>query len=84
MSTELRNVPTTELSQTRFFGGELRGVCVQITQRKPEALTEFADKFFNKIQLTRLEARELSIELMMFANGKEVEEENSNLISEIL
>ena len=74
MSTELRNVPTTELSQTRFFGGEQRGVCVQITQRKDEALTEFADKFFNKIQLTRLEARELSIELMMFANGKEVEE----------
>jgi hypothetical protein len=74
MSTELRNVPTTELSQTRFFGGEHRGVCDQITQRKDEALTEFADKFFNKIQLTRLEARELSIELMMFANGKEVEE----------
>ena len=57
MSTELRNVPTTELSQTRFFGGEHRGVCVQITQRKPEALTEFADKFFNKIQLTLLEDR---------------------------
>lgn len=84
MSTELRNVPTTDISQTRFFGGQDRGVCVQITQRKSEALTEFADKFFNKIQLTRLEARELSIELMMFANGKEVEEENSNLITEIL
>lgn len=72
MSTELRNIPNTEITQTRFFGGQDRGVCIQITQRKEEVITEFADRMFNKVQLTRKEARALAIELMLFANGNEV------------
>ena len=74
MSTELRNVPTTDITQTRFFGGSDRGTSIQITQRKEEAITEFTDRMFNKIQLTRDEARALAVELMLFAEGREVEE----------
>ena len=72
MSTELRNVPTTDITQTRFFGGSDRGTSIQITQRKEEAITEFTDRMFNKIQLTRDEARALAVELMLFAEGREV------------
>jgi len=74
MSTRLRNVPTTDISQSRFFGGSDRGTCIQITQRKEEAITEFGDRMFNKIQLTRDEARALAVELMLFAEVREVEE----------
>ena len=74
MSTELRKVPTTDIEQTRFFGGKDRGTCIQITQRKEEAITEYTDKFFNKFQLTRDEARLLAQELLMFANQQEIEE----------
>jgi hypothetical protein len=73
MSTELRKVPTTDIEQTRFFGGKDRGTCIQITQRKQEAITEYSDKFFNKVQLTREEARLLAQELLMFANQQEIE-----------
>ena len=73
MSTELRKVPTTDIEQTRFFGGKDRGTCIQITQRKQEAITEYSDKFFNKVQLTRDEARLLAQELLMFANQQEIE-----------
>jgi len=38
MSTELRNVPnldcTQELTQTRFWGGQDRKACLQVTQNK--------------------------------------------------
>jgi len=74
MATELREVPGTGISQTRFFGGTDRGVCVQITQRKEEPLVEMTDKFFRNVILSRDEARSLAAELLMFANGDEVEE----------
>jgi hypothetical protein len=73
MATELRKVPTTDIEQTRFFGGKDRGTCIQITQRKEQAITEYTDKFFNKVQLTREEARLLAQELLMFANQQEIE-----------
>ena len=79
MSTELRNVPglkaQNELTQTRFWGGKDRMVCVQVTQRKPRGpSTEVGDKFFNSLQLTKDQARALATELMLFAEGREVEE----------
>ena len=79
MATELRQVPgfekgKLELSQTRFFGGKERGTCIQITQRKEEAITEFSDRFFRNLQLTREQAKALAVELMLFAEQKEVEE----------
>ena len=67
MSTELRNVPGCQaqnlLRQTRFWGGENRQTCLQVTNRKGEFL-----------QLDKFQARALAVELMLFAEGREVEE----------
>ena len=81
MSTQLRNVPNcqaqNELTQTRFWGGADRMVCIQVTQVKPKsertAGAGVAD-FFNHLSLTKEQARNLAVELMMFAEGREVEE----------
>ena len=79
MSTELRNVPDcvaqNELTQTRFWGGENRLTCLQVTQRrnKGEGRRGPADEFFNHLQLTKHQARKLAVELMLFAESREVE-----------
>ena len=66
MSTELRNVPDcqaqNELTQTRFWGGKNRMTCLQVTDRKG-----------NYLQLDKFQARALAVELMLFAEGREVE-----------
>jgi len=78
MSTQLRNVPDckhqNELTQTRFWGGADRLTCVQVTQRKPKYDSNAGGAFFNHLQLTRHQARMLATELMLFAEGREVEE----------
>ena len=80
MSTQLRNVPDcvaqNELTQTRFWGGKDRLTCVQVTQRKPKGFEKpnTADGFFNSLQLTRHQARQLATELMLFAEEREVED----------
>ncbi len=80
MSTQLRNVPDcvaqNELTQTRFWGGRDRLTCVQVTQRKPKGFEKpnTADGFFNSLQLTRHQARQLATELMLFAEEREVED----------
>ena len=71
MSTELRNVPGTgtaqnKLSQTRFWGGKNRMTCLQVTDRSG-----------NYLQLDKFQARALAVELMLFAEGREVEESES-------
>ena len=67
MSTELRNVPgcvaQNELRQTRFWGGKNRMTCLQVTNRRGEFL-----------QLDKFQARALAVELMLFAEGREVED----------
>ena len=81
MSTQLRNVPNcqaqNELTQTRFWGGKNRMTCLQVTQVKPKsertAGAGVAD-FFNHLSLTKEQARNLAVELMLFAEGREVEE----------
>ena len=81
MSTQLRNVPNcqaqNELTQTRFWGGKNRMTCLQVTQVKPKsertAGAGVAD-FFNHLSLTKEQARNLAVELMLFAEGQEVEE----------
>ena len=77
MSTELRNVPDCvaqyELTQTRFWGGDNRMTCIQVTQRKPWYDSDNGGDFFNHIQLTKHQARMLATELMLFAEGREVE-----------
>mgnify|MGYP006093579415 FL=1 len=80
MSTQLRNVPNcqaqNELTQTRFWGGKNRMTCLQVTQVKPksERTTSGSADFFNHLSLTKEQARMLSVELMLFAEGREVEE----------
>jgi hypothetical protein len=81
MSTELRNVPDcvaqNELTQTRFWGGEDRLTCLQVTQVKPKSERTQgagANDFFNHLSLTRHQARMLATELMLFAEEREVEE----------
>jgi len=81
MSTQLRNVPNcqaqNELTQTRFWGGKDRMVCLQVTQvkHKSERTTGagVAD-FFSYLTLDKHQARMLAVELMLFAEGREVEE----------
>ena len=81
MSTQLRNVPNcqaqNELTQTRFWGGKNRMTCLQVTQVKPKSERTtgagVAD-FFNHLSLTKHQARMLAVELMLFAEGQEVEE----------
>ena len=82
MSTDLRNVPNLDskllmLTQTRFWGGQDRNQCLQVTQRKARGFQQptTSDGFFNHIDLTREQARELAVELMLFAEGREVEVE---------
>ena len=80
MSTELRNVPNcraqNELTQTRFWGGADRLTCIQITQRKARGFKQptTSDGFHNHIELTKHQARMLAVELMLFAEGQEVTE----------
>jgi hypothetical protein len=81
MSTDLRNVPDcqaqNELTQTRFWGGKDRMTCLQVTQRKPKGEGPGASDFFNHLSLTKHQARQLAVELMLFAEGREVEESES-------
>ena len=65
MSTELRDVPGTEIAQTRFAGGKDRGAMLQLTVNNNNS--------FQSIQLTREECVSLAQELLMFANQQEVE-----------
>ena len=84
MSTELRNVPDcvaqNELTQTRFWGGADRMTCLQVTQVKPksERTTSGSADFFNHLSLTKHQARMLAVELMLFAEGRELEEFESD------
>ena len=88
MSTELRNVPDcvaqNELTQTRFWGGKDRMTCLQVTQRKPKGEGKGASEFFNHLSLTKHQARMLATELMLFAEGREVEESESWVAEEAL
>ena len=89
MSTELRNVPDcvaqNELTQTRFWGGKNRMTCMQVTQRKPKGERGgVADEFFNHISLDKHQARMLATELLLFAEGREVEESESWVAEEAL
>ena len=91
MSTELRNVPDFnaqyELTQTRFWGGKDRMTCLQVTQVKPKSERTAgagAADFFNHISLTKHQARMLAVELMLFAEGREVEEFESWAAEEAL
>ena len=59
---------------TRFFGGKDKGSCIQITiPRENKTPRSVAENYFDHKSLTREQAKELSIELMLFANMREEE-----------
>ena len=60
MATELKT-RTSTVKMTRFFGGDTRGVCVQVS----------ADKFDEQVSLTRAEAFAVAQDLLAFAAGEE-------------
>ena len=64
MATDLRAIPGTEVTQTRFAGGKDRGVCIQ--------LTGLEQNTFQQLQFTREQARMVAQELLLFANGMEI------------
>ncbi len=64
MATELRTIPTTEITQTRFFGGQDRGTMLQLTVHDRGS--------FQSISITRDQAARVAQELLLFANGNEV------------
>tara|TARA_A200000159_G_C7001303_1_gene205763 strand:+ start:40 stop:264 length:225 start_codon:yes stop_codon:yes gene_type:complete len=64
MATDLRAIPGTEVTQTRFAGGKDRGVCIQ--------LTGLDQNTFQQLQFTREQARMVAQELLLFANGMEI------------
>ena len=70
MSTDLRDVPGTRIKQTRFWGGDERGVCLQVTKSR-----HYPDNgnWFDYIQLTRSQAAMLAEELLLFSTEDEVE-----------
>ena len=71
MSTELKS-HAQGVSLTRFWGGDNRGSCVQLTQKKQQ-LPATADKFFDSVQLTRAQAAAMAADLLDFAQGREQE-----------
>jgi hypothetical protein len=56
--------------------------CIQVTQRKPKGEGKGASDFFNHLSLTRHQARMLAVELMLFAEGQEVDEFESPVAEE--
>ena len=68
MATELKS-NTPDVSLTRFFGGQERGVCVQVTTTYTTQ-----EDFFKHINLTREEARTVAQDLLKFAEGNEEEQ----------
>ena len=75
MSTNLRS-HAQGVDLTRFWGGDDRGSCVQLTMKKRE-LPATADKFFDSVQLTRAQAAALASDLLDFAQGREVEDHDA-------
>ena len=73
MSTELKS-NTKDVTLTRFWGGEQRGVSVQVTQPNANYDTDEGGPMFNYVQLTREQAVALALDLLDFAAGRETEE----------
>ena len=69
MATDLKS-RTEDVMLTRFYGGEGRGTCVQVTT----TYTANPADFFKHISLSRHEAATLALDLMAFAIGREEED----------
>lgn len=72
MSTELRPL-NDRTTLTRFNGGSSKGSCVQVTQSGQTRQEGGNPLGMGFVQLTRKEAGELGLMLLMFAAGNEEE-----------
>ena len=66
MATELKST-TEDVSLTRFYGGNSRGTCVQVTT----TYTADPADFFKHVSFTREQARTVAEDLLAFANSEE-------------
>ena len=77
MSTDLKSRNRGTVGLTRFWGGENRGACVQITTSRDwrkEGDLNGTDKFFNSVTMSKSEAVALAQDLLDFA-GDTAEQE---------
>ena len=77
MSTNLK-APTDNISATRFWGGNDRGSCIQLTMPVPASLAprnSITDSMFDMIQLSRSEALLVAKALIAFGTCTEEEDE---------
>ncbi len=70
MATDLKS-HSESFWLTRFAGK--KGTSVQITMPRENTPRPTADNFFDYISLTRAEAKDLAVELLLFANQREEE-----------
>ena len=85
MSTDLKSRNRGKVSLTRFWGGENRGACVQVTTARDwrkEGDHTAADKFFNHVTLSKSEAVALAQDLLDFA-GDTAEQEFDSPVLEV-
>ena len=75
MATDIKS-RADGVDMTRFWGGDFRGTCVQVSMRRDPVKNPVptADKFFTSVSLTREQARPVAADLLAFAEGKEVED----------
>tara|TARA_B100001057_G_scaffold229069_1_gene229327 strand:+ start:773 stop:1039 length:267 start_codon:yes stop_codon:yes gene_type:complete len=85
MSTELKSRNRGKVSLTRFWGGDPRGACVQVTTARDwqkEGDVTASDKFFNHVTLSKSEAVALAQDLLDFA-GDTAEQEFDDCVLEV-
>ena len=83
MSTELKSRNHGKVGLTRFWGGENRGSCIQITTARDHNEGQGpADKFFNHVTMSKSEAVALAQDLLDFA-GDTAEEEFDSPVLEV-
>ena len=72
MATDLKT-HAKDVKLTRFWGGDNKGSCVQVTTPASKDSRD-AGQLFDSVQLTRAQAAALAADLLDFAQGRETEE----------
>jgi len=72
MATDLKS-HAQAVDLTRFWGGDLKGSCVQVTTPASKD-SKARGEFFDSVQLTRAQAAALAADLLDFAQGREEED----------
>ena len=75
MATDIKS-RADGVDMTRFWGGDFRGTCVQVSMRRDPVKNPVttADQFFKSVLLTREQAGQVAADLLAFAEGREEED----------